>query len=113
MKSQLLPLAVFQVAAFAGALGQLLYKKGATGDEDGRVRARLMILLGMILYIGVTALFVLAYRLGGEVSILYPTYGATFVWGALFARFFSNEKVTLNKVIGTSLVIGGICLVTL
>ena len=113
MKSQILPLIVFQAAALAGALGQLLYKKGATGEGGGLVAARLKILLGMCLYIGVTLLFLLSYRLGGEVSVIYPTYGATFVWGLIFARFFSNELITFSKVLGTLLVVGGISLVTL
>ena len=58
-------------------------------------------------------MFATAYWLGGHVSTLYPTYGATFVWGLLFARMFSNEAVTITKVVGTSFVIGGITLVTL
>ncbi len=113
MTSQILPLAVFQAAAFAGALGQLLYKKGASNDSERSLNARLQLFLGMVLYIGVTLLFLLAYRLGGEVSILYPTYGATFVWGLVLARLFSRERITAVKALGTSFVMGGICLVTI
>ena len=109
MNSQLLPLIVFQVAAFAGAAGQMLYKVGANGGGRGRV----LLAAGTALYIGVTVLFLVAYRMGGEVSVLYPTYGATFVWGAVLARRCFGEPLTAIKLTGTSLVIGGICLVTL
>ncbi len=112
MKSQLIPLAIFQIAALTGALGQLLYKIGISSDRLGAASRRLFIGFGMMLYIGVTGLFVLAYRLGGEVSILYPTYGTTFVWGLIPARYVSHEQITQGKVLGTLLVLGGICLVT-
>ena len=81
MNAQILPLAVFQVAALVGALGQLLYKKGSTAKGDNRYIARLQLLLGVGLYASVTVMFATAYWLGGHVSTLYPTYGATFVWG--------------------------------
>ena len=113
MTSQILPLIVFQTAALIGAAGQFFYKRGTSSSDAGPVAARLQLLSGMGLYIGVTILFFLAYRLGGEVSVLYPTYGATFVWALLIARFFSKERITTTKVIGTAFVIGGICLVTI
>jgi uncharacterized membrane protein len=113
--SQLLPLAVFQVAALLGAVGQLLYKRGATAGEQGRGRAWAVgnVVGGMLLYVTVTLLFVLAYRLGGVVSVLYPSYAATFVWGLVLGRLASGERITPVKVIGTACVIGGIVLVTI
>ncbi len=112
MTDQLMPILVFQVAAFVGALGQLLYKKGTLGKMRNPSSIAYF-LIGMFLYIGVTLLFVLAYRLGGSVSVLYPSYAATFVWGLVLARVFSGETINLPKVVGTICVIGGICLVTL
>ena len=112
MKQQLIPLLIFQAAAFMGALGQLLYKRGAT-DTGKRLSSYMYFLAGMVLYIAVTLLFVLAYRLGGSVSVLYPSYAATFVWGLVLARVFSGETITTPKIAGTLCVIGGIFLVTL
>ncbi|MBW2533495.1 MAG: hypothetical protein JRI55_18540 [Deltaproteobacteria bacterium] len=112
MRDQLLPLAVFQLAALLGAVGQLLYKRGAVpAPGSGRAAAIGNILAGMALYIAVTLLFVLAYRLGGAVSVLYPSYAATFVWGLVLARAFSGETITAAKIAGTLCVVGGICLV--
>ena len=102
---------VFQTAAFIGALGQLLYKKGTAGQGSGRFGATLYVILGMLLYIGVTLLFMTAYRLGGKVSVLYPTYGVTFVWGLVFARLLSNERLTSTKLFGTLFVLVGVFLV--
>jgi drug/metabolite transporter (DMT)-like permease len=114
MRDQLVPLAIFQLAALVGAVGQLFYKRGAKGSKQpGRRGAALgNILVGMFLYVSVTLLFVLAYRLGGAVSILYPSYASTFVWGLVLACFFSGERLTTYKLLGTGGVIGGICLVT-
>jgi drug/metabolite transporter (DMT)-like permease len=111
---QLLPLAVFQVAAFVGALGQLLYKRGTVPDEGRSRRSALLnVLGGMLLYIAVTLLFVLAYHLGGEVSVLYPSYASTFVWGLVLARLLSGETITRPKVLGTTCILGGIVVVNL
>lgn len=115
MADQLIPLAIFQLAALVGAAGQLFYKRGAERTKlPGRRAAALAnILVGMVLYIAVTLLFVAAYRLGGAVSVLYPSYAATFVWGLVLACFFSGERLTTYKLLGTGCVIGGICLVTI
>ena len=112
MYHPIMPILIFQVAAFVGALGQLLYKKATMGCIR-RLRNVIYLLAGMGLYVAVTLLFLLAYRLGGAMSVLYPTYAATFVWGLLLARLFFKETVNAGKILGTLCVTGGVCLVTL
>jgi drug/metabolite transporter (DMT)-like permease len=112
---QILPLAIFQLAALKGAVGQLLYTRGATAGKQGKGRAWAVghVVGGMLLYVTVTLMFVLAYRLGGEVSVLYPSYAATFVWGLALGRIAGGERITLARILGTACVVGGIVLVTL
>ena len=63
------------LAALLGALGQYLYKSGADA-ADGTllsyaVNAR--IVGGVVCYVGVMVLFIAAFRLGGSLTMLYPS----------------------------------------
>ncbi len=115
MNNQTIPILIFQLAAFIGALGQLLYKKGSTKKNKYKsfLFINIYILLGMFLYFAVIGLFILAYSLGGSLSILYPSYAATFIWALILAGIYYKEKITVNKIAGVICVIGGIYLVTL
>ncbi|RKZ20859.1 hypothetical protein DRQ18_05505 [bacterium] len=99
MKSILL----FLLAAFMGAFGQYLYKRGATfGFFNWRI------LLGVLLYIGVMLCFVLAFKLGGELTVLYPVYATTFIWAMLIGYIFLKEPITGWKILGTLFILMGI-----
>lgn len=115
MHNQTIPLLIFQLAAFIGALGAFFYKKGSAQKKKSKsfFFVNFHILLGMFLYFTVMGLFIIAYYLGGRLSVLYSSYAATFIWALILARIFYREKITFNKIIGTLCVIGGIYLVTL
>ena len=115
MHNQAIPLLIFQLAAFIGALGAFFYKKGSTQEKKSKpfFFINFHILLGMLLYFSVMGLFIIAYYLGGRLSVLYSSYAATFIWSLILARIIYKEKITIIKIVGTLCVIGGICLVTL
>ena len=73
--------------ALLGAVGQFLYKSGAA-RADGTPLSFLLnarLLGGVACYGAVMALFVAAFRRGGELSVLYPLYATTFIWAAAIA----------------------------
>ena len=93
MKTQLIPIGLFIIASIFGALGQVFYKKGSEKLATAGL-ANLELWLGCLLFCAVMVFFVLAYKLGGKVSVVYPFYGFTFVWGALLAQGFLKESLT-------------------
>ena len=108
----------FAVAAAIGAVGQLLYKTGAdaagrsVADGTSPVLAYLnwKLLLGVLCYIAVMALFVAAFRIGGSLAVLYPVYASTFIWAALLGWWIYGRPVSLVNGLGMALLVGGMWL---
>ena len=108
----LLSIVYFVVAAFLGALGQYLYKTGAErapGTLAGYM-ANPHLLGGVICYVGVMVLFVAAFRRGGAMSVLYPVYASTFIWGALIALLAFKEPIRPVNVLGMAVLVVGMYL---
>jgi len=95
MQTPLSSIVCFVVAAVFGAVGQYLYKAGAdsAGQTIGSYVFNVKLLSGVVCYIVVMVLFVAGFRLGGAMSVLYPIYASTFIWGALIARAVFDEPI--------------------
>jgi multidrug transporter EmrE-like cation transporter len=105
----------FLVAALLGALGQYLYKSGAD-QTDGSTLSYLLnlrLLGGVVCYIAVMVLFVAAFKLGGSMSVLYPLYASTFIWGALIALVAYETPIRPVNVVGMALLVVGMYLMGL
>ena len=109
MKTPVISIALFIVAAALGAVGQYLYKSGAE-QADGTLAGYLLnlrLLGGAFCYIAVMVLFVMAFRRGGSLTVLYPIYATTFIWAALLAlRVYGTPIKPLNIVGMVLLVLG-------
>jgi multidrug transporter EmrE-like cation transporter len=103
---------LFLTAALIGALGQFLYKSGADQTSDSPLSFLLnwRLLLGVVCYIAVMVLFVAAFKLGGELSVLYPLYASTFIWGAFIALWAYGVPIKPINVLGMVLLVGGMYL---
>jgi drug/metabolite transporter (DMT)-like permease len=105
----------YLIAAVLGAIGQYLYKEGAAYIKVGVANSTIAnprILLGVLCYIGVMCFFVLAFKKGGQLTILYPIYATTFIWAALIGIFILGEQFNLYKILGSVLIIlGVVCVV--
>lgn len=110
----MLPYVLFQVAALLGAIGQALYKVAVDqkSREPGRGYLTPMV-AGVVIYCATLVLFVVAFRSGGTLGVLYATYSTTFVWSLIIGRLFFGERITAQKVAGVALVVGGVSLVTI
>ena len=104
--------ALFAVAAFLGALGQILYKSGAE-QADGTIAGYFLsgrIWGGVACYVAVMVLFVAAYRRGGALTVLYPVYASTFAWAAALVWMGGGAPVRPVHVAGMALLVGGMYL---
>lgn len=111
MKTPLFSILCFVAASLLGAAGQFLYKSGAERTTEAwtsYLNPRL--LTGVLTYIGVMALFVVAFKRGGALSVLYPIYATTFIWAALIGWLAYGETIRPVNVVGMAMLIGGMFL---
>jgi drug/metabolite transporter (DMT)-like permease len=102
----------FIVAAFFGAVGQYLYKSGADA-ADATVAGYLLnprLIAGLVCYAVVMVLFVLGFRLGGRMTLLYPIYASTFIWAAIIAWRVYGTPITATNVAGMVAIVAGMYL---
>ena len=102
---------LYLIAAFVGALGQALYKEGSGASQltdPVSLLTNWRLLLGVGCYIAVMVLFVAAFRIGGELTVLYPVYATTFLWAAVLGVFLLDESFGVAKGLGVALIIAGV-----
>ncbi len=112
MSTPPISIAMFVLAALFGAVGQYLYKSGAEAAE-GTFASYILngrIVGGFVCYIAVMALFVAAFRKGGELTVLYPVYASTFIFAAVIALIAYGEPIKLINVVGMAVLILGMFL---
>lgn len=109
--SQALPIVLNLIAAVLGASGQYLYKLGAEQLGKTLWYKNWQIGVGALLFIGVMGLFIAAFKMGGRLSVTYPMYATTFLWGALIGAKFSGESLSLGQWMGLGLIIIGVALI--
>lgn len=105
-----LSIAMFIVAAFLGAVGQYLYKSGADA-AGGSVASYLLnprLLGGVVCYVLVMVLFVAGFKKGGAMTVLYPIYATTFIWGALIGLLAYGTPIKPVNIAGMLLLVLGI-----
>lgn len=109
MSDQKIPIILNCLAAILGAVGQLFYKKGSAQILERPFN--FYIILGVMMFIGVMALFVVGYKMGGKISVVYPFYATTFVWGAIIGSVIEKESVRWPSVLGLICIIVGLTLI--
>jgi hypothetical protein len=112
MATPLVSILLFAIAAFIGALGQFLYKSGAERATAGLVSYILngRLLAGAVSYVAVMVLFVVAFKRGGSLTVLYPIYASTFIWAAIIARFAYHTPIQPVNMLGMLLLVAGMYL---
>lgn len=99
-------------ASLLGAIGQYLYKAGAE-CAAGSIRSYLFnarLAGGVVCYVAVMALFVAAFKRGGQLTVLYPLYALTFVWAAIIAWIAFGQPIKPVNLGGMMLLICGMYL---
>ncbi|HWU43176.1 MAG TPA: hypothetical protein VN132_07055, partial [Bdellovibrio sp.] len=111
--SQTLPIILNLIAAIFGAGGQYFYKLGAAKMKLVPLYQNWSIFLGILSFCVVMVLFVASYRLGGKISVVFPVYATTFLWGTLLEVVIEKQNLTLPQWLGTALVIVGISVIAI
>ena len=109
--SQTVPMLLYLAAGIAGAAGQYLYKLGASRLGDVPVWRNWPLGAGVVSFCLVMVAFVAAFRMGGRLSVVYPMYATTFIWGALIGVFIERETFTAMQGIGVATIVLGCGLV--
>ncbi len=102
----------FVVAAFFGAFGQFLYKSGAD-TADGTLAGYVLnprLISGIACYAAVMVLFIVGFRLGGRMTLLYPIYASTFIWAAIIGWRAYGTPITATNVVGMAALLLGMYL---
>lgn len=112
MRTPLISVVFFLIAALFGAAGQYLYKSGAERATEELLGYLLnpRIMGGVICYILVMVLFVAAFKRGGDLSVLYPIYATTFIWAALIALWAFGTPIKPINMAGMALLVAGMFL---
>ena len=109
LKTPLLSLILVLAAALLGAVGQFVFQHAAkTSRGLASVLVSPWAWLGMLTYLSVMVLFTQAFRLGGNVKVLYPIYATTFIWAALGALALHGTPIRPIHMAGMTLLISGI-----
>lgn len=112
MRTPLISIVYFVMAAAAGAAGQYLYKSGADAAGGGLssylFNARLW--AGLACYVSVTLLFIAAFKKGGSPTVLYPIYASTFIMGALLGWAIYGIPIRPVNLLGMGLLVAGMVL---
>jgi drug/metabolite transporter (DMT)-like permease len=109
--SQALPIAINLVAAVLGALGQYAYKLGSAQLKAVSLFRNLPLLAGIAIFGVVMAMFVVSFRLGGRLSVVYPMYATTFLWGTLLGVVLDREPWSPLQLVGGFVTVAGLSLV--
>lgn len=107
MKSFLLPAVTGAVLA---AFGQVCFKQGADGRELVAQFFNGWILLGLLLYVAGTVLWIVALS-GAPLTAVYPFAALTYVLVNVLAYALLGERLPLQAVLGTGFVLFGLFLV--
>ena len=111
MKTPIVSIILFAIAAVLGAAGQFLYKSGATRITNSPWSVfNLRLLGGVVCYVGVMVLFVAAFKRGGQLTVLYPIYASTFIWAALISLTAYGTPIKPVNIAGMALLVAGMCL---
>lgn len=111
MNSQKIPIVLNCIAALVGAFGQYFYKKGGEELAKGGSPVNPSVIIGIVLFCAVMALFVASYRLGGRISVVYPFYATTFVWGTILGVLLQKEPWHQAYLVGLALVLTGTAII--
>lgn len=105
-----IPIFVVVVCSLLGASAQIFLKKGMDGLDFSRLITFSPIAIGLVLY-GVAFLGYTIMLKFADVSRLYPIIALSYIWVVIIAGVFVGEQITIQKVLGSAIIIFGVCLI--
>jgi len=111
-RSQSLPLMLVLISSALGAAAQYLYKYGSLRLQEWPLYKNIWLLSGMLLFGVVMLLFVMAFKMGGRLSVVYPAYATTFLWASLLGILVDKEAYSPLQAVGMGLLLGGVFMIS-
>jgi uncharacterized membrane protein len=108
-----LTIVLILIATIGGAFGSFFFKK-ASSRFNLNILAQLRnteLLLGMLIFTISTLSYLFALRTGG-LSIIYSLTSLTYIWISIISVKFLKEKMNKHKLLGISLIVIGIFLIS-
>ena len=100
-------------AGLLGGLAPIFLKKGSSKISLKDLRTIIFnkdLIAGIGIY-GITTLMFIPALKGGELSILYPLVGLSYVWVCLYSSWLLKEKMNFLKWVGIAVIIIGVSLI--
>jgi uncharacterized membrane protein len=110
METQLWAILLVIIAGVLGALSPIYLKRGSDLIKKGRldtIYKNKPLIIGILIN-GVGTVFFIPALKAGELSVLYPIVGLSYVWVCVFSKFLLKEEMNLLKWIGIFIVILGV-----
>jgi multidrug transporter EmrE-like cation transporter len=119
----ILTLSFILISVFLSVVAQILLKHGMSNssvqaalNSDAlnagiTILTNISVVAGLAAYVSSAGIWLLVLS-KIDVSKAYPFVGIGFIGTMMFAYWFLNEPLTLNKVIGTLLVLAGVLLIS-
>ena len=95
------------LSALLTVVGQLLWDYGKSASDSSDF---ILIFFGFAMYGFGSLLMIYSFKYG-DLSILYPVMGISYVFAIIIGKIQLNEPITVPKVIGTAFILVGISLI--
>ena len=112
MPTELWAVGIVVFAGLIGAFGPIFLKLGSA-KVNRQLREQFKnhkLILGILIYCTAAAMFIPALK-GGELSVLYPLVGLSYVWVCIYSVIMLKEKMTKLKWLGILTIILGVSLI--
>jgi multidrug transporter EmrE-like cation transporter len=101
------------VATLIGSFGAVFLKMGAARINTNVLSfANSRLLLGVALYLGSSVFYAFGIK-GAQLSVIYPMVSLGNVWALIWSKWFFDEPLTRQKLLGLALILIGVCFVGL
>lgn len=119
----ILTLAFIIVSVSLSVAAQILLKRGMSSEPIQQamtatvtdliwsIASNIYVILGLGAYVSSAAIWLMVLA-KVDVSKAYPFVGLGFIGTMLFAYWFLNEPLTLNKIVGTAFIFFGVVLIS-
>ncbi len=115
METQLFAIVLVVIAGLIGGFGPIYLKKGSSSiklKDFSTIYKNKFLIIGVMIYGVGTVLFIPALKFG-ELSVLYPLVGLSYVWVCIYSIFLLKERMNLAKWIGILIIAMGVSLIGL
>lgn len=105
-------------AVLLGAIGQIFFKLGSSSFKDNIIDNILLFLTNKFLFFGLTfyGISTLIYVTSLQkvpLSLAYPLISIGYIFVLFFSYLFLGESLSISKILGTIIIIFGVCILCL